>query len=362
MKKLFPMVTATFIALGILFGLQATALAAKARFQASVSPQTLSLAVNARGGITGIKTIKVGIQRIQVGRTASVCNKIKAVEVLKGVDPFPLDEQQLLTRYGGFGGRGKCFFDINLIVQPFSDEEIRGVCQGVSSGNQSLLADGLVTAWNKDSAYLAYLRDMRRKGGTGGGIPKNKAQLRYAAKVKCGSSSTRDPGPGPGPGPTPPGPQAHNMQGWWKLSSRIAGRDGDWQFTKTSLSQRQGRYSTKGPATKRYGRITYGSVSGNATLDANKSFIWNFNDRVTCSGRINNSYSIVVGTCKGSGYRPPKSSFKLTKSKGLSDISVKPSPVGEPIPPAGGVEQRDPPRLPGDTFNPRSPLPPKPRW
>ncbi len=164
------------------------AIAAKAKFRAGVNPARLSLTVNAQGGITGTKTATVDVHRTQVG-SSYACNKIQAVEVLKGTDPLPLDESLVLSRFSGFPDRkGRCYFDINLTVQPFSDDEIRGACQSVSGGTQSLLMDGLVTAWNKPADYLTYLRDMRRKGGQGGGIPKNTSPVKFAATVNCASA------------------------------------------------------------------------------------------------------------------------------------------------------------------------------
>jgi len=137
-------------AAGLIFSVPQGSFAAKARFTSGVTPSTLSLSVNAQGGITGTKTTKVDVHRIQVGRTAAVCNSIQTVEVLRGTDPLPLNEQLVLSRFGGFPDpKGRCFFDINLNVQPFSDDEIRGVCQDVSSGSRSLATDGLVTAWNR---------------------------------------------------------------------------------------------------------------------------------------------------------------------------------------------------------------------
>ncbi|NOY86752.1 MAG: hypothetical protein GXP52_05580 [Deltaproteobacteria bacterium] len=160
--------------------------AGKAQFKAGITPPTLSLSVNSQGGITGTKTVKMDIHRIQVG-SSYACNKIQTVQVLRGGQPVPLDTQKVLLTWAGFPkNRGRCYFDINLTVQPFSDDEIRGACQN-ASGAQSLVAEGMVTAWNKDPSYIDYIRHLRSTGGTGGLDPKSRAPVTFAANVTCGT-------------------------------------------------------------------------------------------------------------------------------------------------------------------------------
>ena len=363
MKKSYQVVIWTLVASALSVGLQEPAHAAKATFEAGVSPSTLSLSVDSQGTITGSSTARVDVHRKKVGSSLA-CNKIQTVEVLKVLEPLPLDESQVLTRFAGFADRkGLCYFDLDLNVQPFSEDEIRGACQGRSGGTQSLAKDGLVTAWNKPPSYIDYTRRFRSTGGTGGVDPKNRKRIRFAANVQCGGNAP------PGPAEQvdtrirrPPSIAAFNMDGWWTLSTGIADRDGEWRFAKTALNQNLGKYSSKGPASKRNGKLIYGNGSGNATLDLKRLFSWSLNDRTVCTGQINTAHSIVMGTCKGSGYRAPKFPFKLTKSRGPVDLGKPQSSVGQPSNSGGTMNPRPAPTTPGKTFTPQPPLPPKPRW
>ncbi|MDF1581406.1 MAG: hypothetical protein P1P74_11615 [Desulfuromonadales bacterium] len=353
MKSLTRIIISSIFVSALAAGLQTPAQAAKATFRAGVTPSSLPLTVNAQGGITGARSATVDVHRTQNG-SSFACNKIQTVEVIKGTDPLPLDATQTLTRFAGFPDRkGRCYFDINLTVQPFTDDEIRGVCNAASGSTQTLRMDGLVTAWNQPPNYIDYLRDMRSKGGMGGYDPKNRARIQFVAQVQCANP--------PAGGSDVPPPTVFNMQGWWKLSTGIPSRDGAWKFMKTQLTQAQGKFSTSGPSTMRNGQLIQGDGRGNATLNANQQFSWSFSDRVTCSGKINNTNSIIVGTCRPVAPNAQRYSFTLEKVNGPVDTGVQ-SPVTNPRTTPNGVKPIPEPQKPGDTFTPRPPLPPKPRW
>lgn len=351
MNSLTRMIISSIFVSALVAGLQTPAQAAKATFSAGVTPSVLPLRVNAQGGITGTRNVTVDVHRTQNG-SSFACNKIQTVEVLKGTDPLPLDATQTLTRFAGFPKRkGRCYFDISLNVQPFSDDEIRGACNAASGSAQTLRIDGLVTAWNQPPNYIDYLRDMRSKGGMGGKDPINRATIQFVANVQCASA---------GP-PIPPPPSAFNMQGWWRLSTGIPSRDGAWKFVKTQLTQSQGKFSTNGPSTMRNGQLIQGNGRGNAILKANQQFSWSFSDRVTCSGKINNANSIVAGTCRPIVPNAQRYSFKLEKISGPVDTGVQ-SPIPNPRTTPNGVKPIPLPPKPGDRFTPGPNLPPKPRW
>ncbi len=355
--------------------------AAKAKFEAGVTPSTLSLSVNAQGGITGTKTATVDVHRIQVG-SSYACNKIQTVEVLKGMDPLPPDAQQVLARYAGFSDRkGKCYFDTNITVQPFSDDEIRGVCQSVSSGTQGLVLDGLVTAWNKPSSYLDNIRDMRNKGGSGGVGPKNRTQVKFAAAVNCaaGGSGTRSggfriPAPRPGGVVIPSGRSAGSGNAQCDLTGTWYGYNNGtqttgWKFNQIftgggSITYRATHLSAQGTATNSNDGAITRSSSGNYLFHtlptripgANGSYQAStmriYDADASCSKLTERQlYDSTSGMVNRSG------TYWLQKAGALPKPA--PSPVGRPTSPTNRFRPRRAPTKPGDTYRP-GPAPPKP--
>ncbi len=165
------------------------ALAGKAEFNATVSPATLSLSVNAQGGITGNRQVTVTATRTRVGASAA-CNKIKAVEVYKGVS-FGNEPVGAVS----LGKKGRCYFNnLRILATPFSDDEIRNVCGHGVSGVQRLQADGRVAAFNATSNNVAAYRtnpSMLEK------FAKSEARIRFAANVTCSGAGHAPSGPAP---------------------------------------------------------------------------------------------------------------------------------------------------------------------
>ncbi|MDT8284039.1 MAG: hypothetical protein RQ767_00810 [Thermovirgaceae bacterium] len=375
-------VAGLFVA-GFIAGGPTGSFAAQAKFTAALNPPTLNLSVNAQGGIIGNRAVSMNIIRSQVGKSSALCNKIEAVEVLKGTDPFPLDEHQVLSSYGGFPKGGRCFFNINLTVQPFSDQEISGVCQGVSSGTQSLVADGIVTAWNKDTGYLAYLRDMRRKGGMGGGIPKSTAQVKFAANVNCaaggGNSSSGVPGgiiKNPITGRRVGDPVATTSSGSTSAQCDLNGtwdgfnngtRTAGWQFEQIftaggSITYRATHLSAQRAPTGGEGTITRSSSgnylfhtlatkvpTANAAYQASTMRIYDAD--AACSKLTERQ---LYDTTSGMVSRP--GSYWLQR---VSLPSNPQSPVGTPSAPINRFTPGSAPATPGDTFQPK---PNTPQW
>ena len=387
------------VAAGLIVSVPEGSLAAKAQFKAGVNPSRLSLSVNSQGGITGTKTVTVDVHRIQVGRSAA-CNKIQTVEVLRGMDPLPPDAQLTLGRFAGFPDRsGRCYFDINMTVQPFTDDEIRGVCNGVSSGNSGLAFDGLVTAWNKDPSYLDSIRNMRNKGGSGGVGPKNRSQVKFAATVNCGGSGSGRSSPGgfrvptgtssagvgsgrftprdprSGQGVSTGGAAQCNLTGTWDRYDNGT-RNTGWKFEEIFKPGSSTTYRATHLTNQRTPTGSEGAIISTSTGN------YLFHTLPTKIPGANGSYQAssmkiydVDASCSKLTERPQVYSTTSVGSRGgnnwLQRVGAPPrpvaSPVGRPTGPTNTFRPRRAPTRPGDTYQPgpNTPKPPRqntPRW
>ncbi len=368
MKKicLMPAMTMLLAVTFFVFGGPSSALAAKAKFTATVVPAVLNLQVSPAGVVRGQRTVEVRISRERVGASAA-CNKIRTLEVLRSLNSLG---EPVLNQYTPNPAR--CYFKTTQRVTPFPDEEIAGVCRG-ATGRRTLRADGLVTAWN-GLPHAAngpdYLRDMHRKGGTGGPGPRSQARITFVANVECGAQGTAS-------GMTPPPPHGDSrlcdLSGTWiGFTNSRSNRAEGWRFER--IFSRSGSVTYRATHLSRDGRPTGNEGTMTQTASGDYLFYTILTGIPNSRGGYQNTTLKVYSedpTCQkltqGEMITSEQGRFRSAGTSWLERAGAQTpqrSRVGVPTRQVPGVyPARKAPALPGSSFKDKVPQSvPNPSW